>query len=75
MVATPAIRALVRDDKVHQMYSMIQSGQKYGMKTMNQSLSELYTSRKISINDAMAYSQNTQELTEMLSRQQTPSFT
>ncbi len=75
MIATPAIRALIRDDKVHQMYSMIQSGQKYGMKTMNQSLSELYLSHKITINDAMAYSQNTQELTEMLSRQQTPSFT
>lgn len=74
MIATPAIRALIRDDKVHQMYSMIQSGQKFGMKTMNQSLSELYLSRKITINDAMAYSQNTQELTEMLSRQQTPSF-
>ncbi len=74
MIATPAIRALIRDDKVHQMYSMIQSGQKYGMKTMNQSLSEHYLSRKITINDAMAYSQNTQELTEMLSRQQTPSF-
>ncbi|MFH2049822.1 MAG: type IV pilus twitching motility protein PilT [bacterium] len=74
LIATPAIRALIRDDKVHQMYSMIQSGQKYGMKTMNQSLSELYLSRKITINDAMAYSQNTQELTEMLSRQQTPSF-
>jgi len=41
---------------------------------MNQSLSEHYLSRKITINDAMAYSQNTQELTEMLSRQQTPSF-
>ncbi|MCK4827724.1 type IV pili twitching motility protein PilT, partial [bacterium] len=68
-------RALIRDDKVHQMYSMIQSGQKYGMKTMNQSLSELYLSHKVTINDAMAYSQNTQELTEMLSRQQTPSFT
>lgn len=74
MVATPAIRALVRDDKVHQMYSMIQSGQKYGMKTMNQSLAELYTTGKISLNDAMNHSSNTQELTEMLSRQKTPAF-
>ncbi len=74
MVATPAIRALIRDDKVHQMYSMIQSGQKYGMKTMNQSLSELYTTGKISLNDAMGYSPNTQELGEMLSRQKTPAF-
>ncbi|RKX24397.1 MAG: type IV pili twitching motility protein PilT [Candidatus Zixiibacteriota bacterium] len=74
MIATPAIRALVRDDKVHQMYSMIQSGQKYGMKTMNQSLAELYQSGKIAINDAMNYSQNTEELGEMLSRQKTPAY-
>lgn len=74
MICTPAIRALIRDDKVHQMYSMIQSGQKYGMKTMNQSLSELYTTGKISLNDAMSYSPNTQELGEMLSRQKTPAF-
>jgi len=72
MVVTPAIRALIRDDKVHQMYSMIQSGQKFGMKTMNQSLGELYLSKKISINDAMNYSQNTDELSEMLSRQKAP---
>ncbi|HOD65322.1 MAG TPA: type IV pilus twitching motility protein PilT [candidate division Zixibacteria bacterium] len=74
MVCTPAIRALVRDDKVHQMYSMIQSGQKYGMKTMNQSLSELYLTGKITLNDAMSYSSNTQELGEMLSRQKSPAF-
>ena len=74
LVVTPAIRALIRDDKVHQMYSMIQSGQKYGMKTMNQSLAELYQSGKIAINDAMNYSQNTEELGEMLSRQKTPAF-
>ncbi len=53
MVATPAMRAIIRDDKIHQLYSMIQSGQKYGMKTMNQSLSELYQGGKISLNDAM----------------------
>ncbi len=72
MVATPAIRALIRDDKIHQMYSMIQSGQKFGMKTMNQSLAELYLSGKISINDAMNYSPSTDELREMLSRQKAP---
>jgi len=75
MVATPAIRAIIRDDKVHQLYSMIQSGQKFGMKTMNQSLAELYLGGKITINDAMSYSHNTQELSEMLSRQKTPAYT
>jgi twitching motility protein PilT len=71
MVCTPAIRALVRDDKIHQIYSMIQSGQKYGMRTMNMSLAELYLSRKITIGEAMARSSNVQELNEMLSRIQT----
>jgi len=75
MVATPAIRAIVRDDKVHQLYSMIQSGQKYGMKTMNQSLAELYTGGKITINDAMSHSHDPQELSEMLSRQKSPAYT
>jgi len=74
MVATPAIRAIIRDDKVHQLYSMIQSGQKYGMKTMNQSLGELYQQRRISLNDAMSYSHNPQELSEMLQRSTTPAF-
>jgi len=74
MIVTPAIRAIIREDKVHQIYSMIQSGQKYGMKTMNQSLADLYLTGKITINDAMSYSHNTQELGEMLSRQKTPAF-
>lgn len=74
LIVTPAIRAIIRDDKVHQIYSMIQSGQKYGMKTMNQSLSELYQTGKISINDAMSYSHNQQELTEMLQRQKAPAY-
>ncbi len=74
LVVTPAIRALVRDDKVHQIYSMIQSGQKYGMKTMNQSLSELYLTGKITINEAMSYSHNPQELSESLSKQKNPAL-
>jgi twitching motility protein PilT len=74
LVVTPAIRALIRDDKVHQMYSMIQSGQKYGMKTMNQSLAELAQGGRITINDAMNYSHNTQELSEMLSKQRSPAY-
>lgn len=74
LVVTPAIRALIRDDKVHQMYSMMQSGQKYGMKTMNQSLADLYLTGKITLNDAMNYSSNTQELSEMLSKHKSPAF-
>lgn len=68
MVATPAIRAIIRDDKTHQLYSMIQSGQKYGMNTMNESLANLYMSRKITVGDALSRSSNPDELNEMLSR-------
>jgi twitching motility protein PilT len=71
MVCTPAIRALIRDDKVHQIYSMLQSGQKYGMKTMNQSLAELFGGGRITIADAMSYSANVTELNEMLSKNKT----
>lgn len=74
LVVTPAIRAIIRDDKVHQIYSMIQSGQKFGMKTMNQSLQELYQTGKISLNDALNYSHNSDELSEMISRNQSPAF-
>lgn len=70
MVCTPAIRALIRDDKIHQIYSMIQAGQKYGMKTMNQSLAELYLGKKITLADALGRSTNIQELNEMISRRQ-----
>lgn len=74
MVATPACRAIIRDDKVHQLYSMIQSGQKFGMKTMNQSLAELYNTGKITLNDAMSYSHNSEELSDMLSRDKSPAM-
>jgi len=70
MVCTPAIRALIRDDKVHQIYSLMQAGQKYGMITLNQSLAELYLSRKISLADAQGRSSNVQELNELLARRQ-----
>jgi twitching motility protein PilT len=70
MVCTPAIRALIRDDKIHQIYSMMQAGQKYGMKTMNQSLAELYLTHKITIGDAMGRSSNPQELNETLSKKE-----
>jgi twitching motility protein PilT len=68
MICTPAIRALIRDDKAHQIYSLIQAGQKYGMKTMSQSLVELYFSRKITIGDAIARCSNVQELNELIAK-------
>ncbi len=74
LICTPAIRALIRDDKIHQVYSMIQSGQKYGMKTMNQSLADLCNTGKITIGDAMAFSSNMQELNEMLAGNKSPAM-
>lgn len=68
MICTPAIRALIRDDKIHQIYSLMQAGQKYGMRTMNQSLAELYLKHKITLGDALGRSSNIQELNALLAR-------
>jgi twitching motility protein PilT len=69
LVATPAVRAVIRDDKIHQIYSLVQAGQKFGMRTMNQSLHDLYKKKKITYNDAVGRSSNVQELEEMINRQ------
>jgi twitching motility protein PilT len=74
MICTPAIRAIIRDDKIHQIYSMIQSGQKYGMRTMNMSLAEHYRMGRITLNDCLGRSSDQQELSELLSRQPSPAF-
>ena len=53
MVATPAIRSLIRDDKVHQIFSALQSGKKHGMQTMNDALYNLYVQREIVMEEAL----------------------
>src|SRR5262245_52414037 len=69
MVPTPAIRNLIRDDKVHQIYGAMQAGQeKLGMQTANQSLASLYMKRLITLDTAMSASSNRDELQEMISR-------
>jgi twitching motility protein PilT len=69
MIPTPAIRNLIREDKVHQIYSAMQTGQeKLGMQTMNQSLATLYQKKLITIEAAMEKSSNRDELQEMISR-------
>ena len=68
MVPNAAIRNLIREDKIHQIYSQIQVGQaKSGMQTMNQSLLILYQRRIISFDDAMARSPDPDELKQMMS--------
>jgi twitching motility protein PilT len=69
MVPNPAIRNLIRDDKVHQIYSTMQTGQeKMGMQTMNQCLATLYQKRFITLEAAMAASSLKDELEQMISR-------
>ncbi len=66
MVATPAIRNLIREEKIHQIYSAIQSGSKYGMQTMNQSLADLVRRHLITREDAMNRSTIPDELAQLL---------
>ncbi|MEM1202862.1 MAG: type IV pilus twitching motility protein PilT [Acidobacteriota bacterium] len=69
LIPSSAIRNLVREDKVHQIYGMMQTGQaKYGMQTFNQSLADLYFRRQITLQVAMARSGLPDELQEMISR-------
>jgi twitching motility protein PilT len=69
LVPTPAIRNLIRDDKVHQIYGAMQAGQeKLGMQTANQSLASLYHKRLITLETALGNSSNRDELQEMISR-------
>ena len=67
MVPNPAIRNLIREDKIHQLYSQMQIGQdKFGMQTMNQSLASLYQRRLISMDDALARSNDVEELRTLI---------
>jgi twitching motility protein PilT len=69
LVPSSAIRNLIREDKVHQIYGMMQAGQsKHGMQTFNQSLAALYFRRMISLETAMARSSYPDELQEMIAR-------
>ena len=70
MIPNPAIRALIREDKVHQIYSQMQVGQeKTGMQTMNQSLLSLFKRRLISKNEAFKRSPNLDEFEQMMARE------
>ena len=69
LIPTPAIRNLIRDDKVHQLYSSMQAGQeKVGMQTMNQSLATLVRMRRISMETALAASSLPDELRDIVQR-------
>src|SRR5574342_201661 len=69
MIPNSAIRNLIREDKIHQIYSSMQVGQeKFGMQTMNQSLASLYQRRLISLDTAVARSSDPDELRSIISK-------
>jgi twitching motility protein PilT len=67
LVATPAIRNLIREGKVHQIYSMLQAGGKYGMTTMDMSLAQLVRSGRVSMDDAFERCANEDDVRRMMS--------
>jgi twitching motility protein PilT len=69
LVPNSAIRNLIREDKIHQIYSTMQTGQdKYGMQTFNQSLATLYFKKQITLELALARSSNADELQDLINR-------
>ena len=66
LVVTPAIRALVRDDKVHQIYSSMQAGKKFGMQTLNDALYQLYMSREVTADECLRVSGDPTEFQRMI---------
>src|ERR1700728_4034880 len=69
LVPNPAVRNLIREDKIHQVYSAMQSGQdKYGMQTFNQALATAYFQKLVSLETCLARSSNPEELQEMINR-------
>ena len=65
LVATPAVRACIRDDKIHQIYSIMQAGKKHGMQTMNDALYQLYVAGEVTLEDALKVSHDPNELLRM----------
>jgi twitching motility protein PilT len=69
LIPNPAIRNLIRENKIHQIYSQMQLGQeKFGMLTFNQNLCDLYTRKLITLDTAMSATSNPEELTDLIQR-------
>lgn len=66
MIATPAIQNLIREGKTHQIESSVQTGGKYGMKTMDMAITELYRKKIISSETATTYSVDKEMITRMM---------
>ncbi len=75
LLLNPAVRNLIRENKIHQIYSAMQMGQsKFGMKTFNQSLAELYFRKLITLETAMDASSKPEELTDIIQRREEGSY-
>jgi twitching motility protein PilT len=69
LIPNSAVRNLIREDKIHQIYSMMQTGNdKFGMQTLNQSLAALYRKRDITLETALGISSNPEELMDLVGR-------
>jgi twitching motility protein PilT len=66
MICTPAIRALIRDNKVHQIESSMQAGKKYGMQTLNDALYQLYVAREVVKEECLRVTPNPNEFLRMI---------
>jgi twitching motility protein PilT len=66
LVVTPAIRALIRDNKIHQINSSMQSGKKFGMQTLNDALYNLYMSREVVLDECLRVSGDQNEFLRMI---------
>jgi twitching motility protein PilT len=68
LVVTPSIRALIRDDKVHQIYSMMQAGKKFGSQTLNDALYQLYMARDVVEEECLRVSGDPNEFLRMIGK-------
>src|SRR3712207_3813642 len=68
LVVTPAIRALIRDDKVHQIYSLMQAGKKFGSQTLNDALYQLFMAREVSEEECLRVTSDPNEFLRMIGK-------
>jgi twitching motility protein PilT len=68
LICTPAVRAVIRERKTHQIYSLMQAGTKHGMQTMNQALFQAYIGKQIALDEALGRSSDVKELEGMLEK-------
>jgi twitching motility protein PilT len=75
MICTPAIRAVIRDEKIHQIYSLMQAGKKHGMQTMNDALQMLYMRGEVTLEEALKRSGDPAELLRAVGEPVPPTLT